>query len=137
MQSLILVLLVVARSQAARLTSTGVDLEPFFQFLDDDDSNCICPSEFRALTNVGDANDDKVITAYEFERTWDEVVVPFGIPLEKHAKYFELIDGIDGSGDDGLISESEEHAMFSWFDKDQNNEVDFDEFFEGINSVVS
>merc|ERR1712105_243271 len=85
MQSLIIVLLAVAGSQAAKLTSTGVDLEPIFDFLDDDGNG--------------------QVAAAEFEAAWMEIAVNFGVPAEKHAKYFKLVDGVDGSEEDGVITE--------------------------------
>merc|ERR1712042_45885 len=56
MQSLMLVLLAVAGSQAAKLTATGVDLEPIFLFLDDDGENGVDATELKALTTTGDSD---------------------------------------------------------------------------------
>merc|ERR1711971_241354 len=66
--SLIVVLLVAAvGTQAAKLTSTGVDLEPIFDFLDDDGSNTVSTDELKALTTTGDADgnaeDGKIVEA--------------------------------------------------------------------------
>merc|ERR1711872_853033 len=43
--SLIIVLLALAGSQAAKLTTTGVDLEPIFEFLDNDGSGGVNSDE--------------------------------------------------------------------------------------------
>merc|ERR1712168_1603713 len=60
MQSLIIVLLVVVGTYAERKTSTGVDLEPIFDFLDDDDNAQVNFNELKALTSTGDADVDGV-----------------------------------------------------------------------------
>ena len=48
--------------------SLSVDLEPIFQFLDDDDSNCICASELAALTTIGDADGERQNEISELNR---------------------------------------------------------------------
>merc|ERR1739838_1250391 len=100
--SLIVVLLAAAvGTQAAKLTSTGVALEPIFDFLDDDGSNTVSTDELKALTTTGDADGSGEVTALEFETAWGEIATTFGVPAEKHAKYFKLVDGVDGSAEDG------------------------------------
>merc|ERR1739838_944614 len=99
MQSLMLVLLAVAGSQAAKLTATGVDLEPIFLFLDDDGENGVDATELKALTTTGDSDGDGLVTAAEFESAWSEIAVGFGVPASKHSKYFRLVDAnADGRG---------------------------------------
>lgn len=137
MQSLILVLLVVAGSQAARLTSTGVDLEPIFDFLNDNDDAGISETELKALTTTGDADSNGEVTAAEFEGAWQEIAVGFGVPAEKHAKYFKLVDGVDGSPEDGVIREKENEVLFEKFDVDESGLISLDEFVAKIESVVS
>merc|ERR1712080_707444 len=90
MQSLIFVLLAVAGSQAEKLTSTGVDLEPIFAFLDDDGNNLVDMTELKELTVTGDADSNGEVTAAEFQAAWELIAVDFGVPAEKHAKYFKL-----------------------------------------------
>merc|ERR1712121_401632 len=70
MQTLIFVLLAVAGANAARLTSTGVDLEPIFLFLDDDASGGVDLTELKALTAAGDADGNGEVTAAEFQAAW-------------------------------------------------------------------
>merc|ERR1711942_459531 len=52
--SLMIVLLALAGSQAAKLTSAGVDLEPIFEFLDNDGSGGVNSDELKELTVAGD-----------------------------------------------------------------------------------
>merc|ERR1712002_972908 len=117
MQSLIIVLLVVVGTYAERKTSTGVDLEPIFDFLDDDDNG--------------------EVTAAEFEAAWKQIAVGFGVPAEKHAKYFKLVDGVDGSDEDGVIREQENVKLFEKFDTDNSGGISLDEFFDRIASVIA
>merc|ERR1711955_79280 len=56
--SLMIVLLALAGSQAAKLTSTGVDLEPIFEFLDNDGSGGVNSDELKELTVAGDEDGD-------------------------------------------------------------------------------
>merc|ERR1712002_608755 len=65
--SLMIVLLALAGSQAAKLTSTGVDLEPIFEFLDNDGSGGVNSDELKELTVAGDEDGDGVVTAAEFQ----------------------------------------------------------------------
>merc|ERR1712136_525885 len=113
MQSLIIVLLVVVGTYAERKTSTGVDLEPIFDFLDDDDNAQVNFNELKALTSTGDADANGEVTAAELEAAWKQIAVGFGVPAEKHAKYFKLVDGVDGSDEDGVIREEESAWMSS------------------------
>merc|ERR1712219_36021 len=131
MQSLIFVLLAVAGSQAEKLTSTGVDLEPIFAFLDDDGDNLVDMTELKALTVTGEA------TAAEFQAAWELIAVDFGVPAEKHAKYFKLVDGVDGSEEDGVITEPENVALFGKFDVDGTPGISLDEFFNTISGVIN
>merc|ERR1712042_50717 len=136
--SLIVVLLVaVAGTQAAKLTSTGVDLEPIFLFLDDDGSSTVSMAELKALTTTGDADGNGEVTAAEFQGAWADIATTFGVPAEKHAKYFKLVDGVDGSPEDGKIIEAENVALFGKFDKDGSNGIDLDEFFTTISGVIN
>merc|ERR1712179_330302 len=85
--SLMIVLLALAGSQAAKLTSTGVDLEPIFEFLDNDGSGGVNSDELKELTVAGDEDGDGVVTAAEFQAAWEDIAVGFGVPTEKHSKY--------------------------------------------------
>merc|ERR1712042_157249 len=134
--SLMIVLLALAGSQAAKLTSTGVDLEPIFEFLDDDGSGGVSAAELKALTVAGDEDGDGVVTAAEFQAAWEDIAVGFGVPAEKHSKYFGLVDGVDGTADDGEITEAENSALFGKIDADGNGEISLDEFFAKISSVI-
>merc|ERR1711872_14343 len=134
--SLMIVLLAVAGSQAAKLTSTGVDLEPIFEFLDDDGSGGVSAAELKALTVAGDEDGDGIVTAAEFQAAWEDIAVGFGVPAEKHSKYFGLVDGVDGTADDGNITEAENSALFGKIDADGNGEISLDEFFAKISSVI-
>merc|ERR1719436_393073 len=136
--SLIVVLLVaVAGTQAAKLTSTGVDLEPIFLFLDDDGSSTVSMGELKALTTTGDADGNGEVTAAEFQGAWTDIAVGFGVPAEKHAKYFKLVDGVDGSDEDGVIREEENEKLFEKFDTDNSGGISLDEFFDRIASVIA
>merc|ERR1712126_462032 len=137
MQSLIIVLLVDVGTYAERKTSTGVDLEPIFDFLDDDDNAQVNFNELKALTSTGDADANGEVTAAEFEAAWQDIAVSFGVAAEKHAKYFKLVDGVDGTAEDGVITDSENVALFKKFDTDNNKLIDIDEFVARISSVVS
>merc|ERR1739848_802564 len=134
--SFMIVLLALAGSQAAKLTSTGVDLEPIFEFLDDDGSAGVSAAELKALTVAGDENGDGVVTAAEFQGAWEDIAVGFGVPAERHTKYFGLVDGVDGTADDGKITEAENAALFVKIDADGNGEISLDEFFAKISSVI-
>merc|ERR1712002_903266 len=137
MQSLIIVLLVVVGTYAERKTSTGVDLEPIFDFLDDDDNAQVNFNELKALTSTGDADANGEVTAAEFEAAWKQIAVGFGVPAEKHAKYFKLVDGVDGSDEDGVIREQENVKLFEKFDTDNSGGISLDEFFDRIASVIA
>merc|ERR1712115_306618 len=117
--SLMIVLLALAGSQAAKLTSTGVDLEPIFEFLDNDGSGGVNSDELKELTVAGDGD----VTAAEFQAAWEDIAVGFGVPAEKHSKYFGLVDGVDGTADDGEITEAENSALFGKIDADGNGEI--------------
>merc|ERR1712042_181336 len=134
--SLMIVLLALAGSQAAKLTSTGVDLEPIFEFLDNDGSGGVNSDELKELTVAGDEDGDGVVTAAEFQAAWEDIAVGFGVPAEKHSKYFGLVDGVDGTADDGEITEAENSALFGKIDADGNGEISLDEFFAKISSVI-
>merc|ERR1712179_317456 len=134
--SLMIVLLALAGSQAAKLTSTGVDLEPIFEFLDNDGSGGVNSDELKELTVAGDEDGDGVVTAAEFQAAWEDIAVGFGVPAEKHSKYFGLVDGVDGTADDGKITEAENLALFGKIDADGNGEISLDEFFAKISSVI-
>merc|ERR1712226_652553 len=134
--SLMIVLLALAGSQAAKLTSTGVDLEPIFEFLDNDGSGGVNSDELKELTVAGDEDGDGVVTAAEFQAAWEDIAVGFGVPAEKHSKYFGLVDGVDGTADDGTITEAENSALFGKIDADGNGEISLDEFFAKISSVI-
>merc|ERR1712168_298473 len=134
--SLMIVLLALAGSQAAKLTSTGVDLEPIFEFLDNDGSGGVNSDELKELTVAGDEDGDGVVTAAEFQAAWEDIAVGFGVPAEKHSKYFGLVDGVDGTADDGEITEAENLALFGKIDADGNGEISLDEFFAKISSVI-
>merc|ERR1711875_37137 len=134
--SLMIVLLALAGSQAAKLTSTGVDLEPIFEFLDNDGSGGVNSDELKELTVAGDEDGDGVVTADEFQAAWEDIAVGFGVPAEKHSKYFGLVDGVDGTADDGEITEAENSALFGKIDADGNGEISLDEFFAKISSVI-
>jgi len=142
MQSLIIVLLAFAAGCQARpepsfVTSTGVDLEPIFLFLDDDGDSSVNQAELTALTNTGDADSDGEVTAAEFQAAWNEIAVGFGVPASKHAKYFKLVDGVDGSDEDGKIVEAENVALFGRFDTDASGGISIQEFFDRIKSVLN
>merc|ERR1712098_987783 len=137
MQSLIIVLLVVVGTYAERKTSTGVDLEPIFDFLDDTGDGQVNEDELKALTSTGDADANGEVTAAEFEAAWKQIAVGFGVPAEKHAKYFKLVDGVDGSDEDGVIREEENEVLFEKFDVDESGLISLDEFVAKIESVVS
>merc|ERR1711937_328397 len=134
--SMMIVLLALAGSQAAKLTSTGVDLEPIFEFLDNDGSGGVNSDELKELTVAGDEDGDGVVTAAEFQAAWEDIAVGFGVPAEKHSKYFGLVDGVDGTADDGTITEAENSALFGKIDADGNGEISLDEFFAKISSVI-
>merc|ERR1712137_284902 len=121
--SLMIVLLALAGSQAAKLTSTGVDLEPIFEFLDNDGSGGVNSDELKELTVAGDEDGDGIVTAAEFQAAWEDIAVGFGVPAEKHSKYFGLVDGVDGTADDGKITEAENSALFGKIDADGNEEI--------------
>merc|ERR1712142_1303467 len=107
--SLMIVLLALAGSQAAKLTSTGVDSD-----------------ELKELTVAGDEDGGGVVTAAEFQAAWEDIAVGFGVPAEKHSKYFGLVDGVDGTADDGEITEAENSALFGKIDADGNGEISLD-----------
>merc|ERR1712061_182257 len=136
MQYLVILLLAVAGSQAAKLTSTGVDLEPIFLFLDEDGDG-VSPTELEALTVTGDADGDGQVTAAEFEEAWADIAVGFGIAASKHAKYFGLVDGVDGSAPNGMITDAENAALFTKFDADNRGRISLDEFAVRIESVLN
>merc|ERR1712200_1933 len=136
LSSLMIVLLALAGSQAAKLTSTGVDLEPIFEFLDNDGSGGVNSDELKELTVAGDEDGDGVVTAAEFQAAWEDIAVGFGVPAEKHSKYFGLVDGVDGTADDGKITEAENSALFGKIDADGNGEISLEEFFAKISSVI-
>merc|ERR1711974_391959 len=100
MQSLIFVLLAVAGSQAEKLTSTGVDLEPIFDFLDDDGNNLVDMTELKALTVTGDADSNGEVTAAEFQAAWEFIAVDFGkfdvdgTPGISLDEFFNTISGV-------------------------------------------
>merc|ERR1739838_150857 len=100
---------------------------------DDDGSNTVSTDELKALTTTGDAE----VTALEFETAWGEIATTFGAPAEKHAKYFKLVDGVDGSAEDGKIVEAENVALFGRFDKDGSGGIDLDEFANTISGVIN
>merc|ERR1712142_53583 len=132
MQSLMLVLLAVAGSQAANLTSTGVDLEPIFLFLDDDGEGGVDATELKALTITGDADGDGLVTAAEFQSAWSEIAVGFGVPASKHAKYFALVD----ANGDGTLTDAESMTLFGKIDADNSGGISLQEFFDAISSVL-
>merc|ERR1711862_654670 len=74
---------------------------------------------------------------FEFQESWQDIAVSFGVAAEKHAKYFKLVDGVDGTAEDGVITDSENVALFKKFDTDNNKLIDIDEFVARISSVVS
>merc|ERR1712212_372364 len=135
MQYLVILLMAVAGSQAAKLTSTGVDLEPIF-FLDEDGDG-VSATELEALTVTGDADGDGQVTAAEFEEAWADIAVGFGIAASKHAKYFGLVDGVDGSAPNGMITDAENAALFTKFDADNSGRISLDEFAARIESVLN
>merc|ERR1711862_815433 len=138
MQMMIIVLLAVAgAAHAGTVTSTGVDLAPIFEFLDDNGDAGISSDELKALTVTGDADGNGQVTAAEFQESWQDIAVSFGVAAEKHAKYFKLVDGVDGTAEDGVITDSENVALFKKFDTDNNKLIDIDEFVARISSVVS
>merc|ERR1712215_71311 len=98
MQYLVILLLAVAGSQAAKLTGTG------------------------------DADGNGQVTAAEFEEAWADIAVSFGIAASKHAKYFGLVDGVDGSAPNGMITDAENAALFTKFDTDKSGRISLDEF---------
>lgn len=112
-------------------------MEEIFRFLDDDGSGKICQTELDALTKTGDANGDGVVTAEEFKNVWIDMSGEFGVEPEKHAKYFELIDGIDGSASDGVIRQAENVALLKAFDVDGSEDVSPLEFFNLIKKYVT
>merc|ERR1712168_314391 len=132
MQSLMLVLLAVAGSQAAKLTATGVDLEPIFLFLDDDGENGVDATELKALTTTGDSDGDGLVTAAEFESAWSEIAVGFGVPASKHSKYFRLVD----ANGDGTLTDAESMTLFGKIDADNSGGISLQEFFDAISSVL-
>merc|ERR1712198_227571 len=137
MQSLIFVLLAVAGAHAtSHVTSSGVDLQPIFDFLDNDEDNGITATELAELTSSGDENGDGEVTAAEFQATWEALSAELNFPAEKHAQYFELVDGVDGSAEDGVIKEAENVALFAKFDEDKSGKISIEEFVAKINSVV-
>jgi len=114
-----------------------VDMGEIFHFLDDDGSGGICQRELDALTQTGDSNGDGLVTSTEFEKVWMEIGVEFGVEPEKHAKYFSLIDGIDGTEDDGVIRPIEHVALLKAFDEDESNDVSPIEFLQLIKKYVT
>merc|ERR1712142_119957 len=132
MQSLMLVLLAVAGSQAAKLTATGVDLEPIFLFLDDDGENGVDATELKALTTTGDSDGDGLVTAAEFESAWSEIAVGFGVPASKHSKYFRLVD----ANGDGTLTDAESMTLFGKIDAGNSGGISLQEFFDAISSVL-
>merc|ERR1739838_1233209 len=83
------------------------------------------------------SNDDGLVTSTEFEKVWMEIGVEFGVEPEKHAKYFSLIDGIDGTEDDGVIRPIEHVALLKAFDEDESNDVSPIEFLQLIKKYVT
>merc|ERR1711915_426846 len=69
--------------------------------------------ELKELTVAGDEDGDGVVTAAEFQAAWEDIAVGFGVPAEKHSKYFGLVDGVDGTADDGKITEAENSALLA------------------------
>merc|ERR1739838_877951 len=132
MQSLMLVLLAVAGSQAAKLTATGVDLEPIFLFLDDDGENGVDATELKALTTTGDSDGDGLVTAADFESAWSEIAAGFGVPASKHSKYFRLVD----ANADGTLTDAESMTLFGKIDADNSGGISLQEFFDAISSVL-
>merc|ERR1712243_141927 len=90
--------------------------------------------ELKELTVAGDEDGDGVVTAAEFQAAWEDIAVGFGVPAEKHSKYFGLVDGVDGTADDGEITEAENSALFGKIDADGNGEISLDEFFAKIST---
>merc|ERR1712189_35632 len=86
-------------------------------------------------TSAGDADANGEVTAAEFEAAWKQIAVGFGVPAEKHAKYFKLVDGVDGSDEDGVIREQENVKLFEKFDTDNSGGISLDEFFDRIASL--
>merc|ERR1711973_85198 len=98
MLSALVVLLAVSASQvSASCMANEVDLVPIFDFLDDDGDSSINQEELNTLTVTGDADANGQVTAAEFQAAWQSIAVGFGVAAEKHAKYFKLVDGVDGS----------------------------------------
>lgn len=124
------VVIVIAVTQARFLSSNGVDLEPIFEFLDDSGDGEINEIELKALTYLGDADGDGIVTSAEFDDAWEDFAVGLGLPMENRDKYFEISDGVDGSAADGVLTESENDALFDMFDKDGSGKLSKDEFFD-------
>merc|ERR1712045_331892 len=139
----LVVLLAVSASQvsASCIAHEGspnqVDLVPIFDFLDDDGDGQVNSEELNTLTVTGDADANGQVTAAEFQAAWQSIAVGFGVAAEKHAKYFKLVDGVDGSAEDGKIIEAENVALFGKFDKDGSNGIDLEEFFTTISGVIN
>merc|ERR1712198_706612 len=139
MQSLIFVLLAVAGAHATStlVTSSGVDLAPIYEFLDNDEDGMLNAEELDALTKTGDGDGNGEVTAEEFQATWENLAAAYNFPAERHAHYFGLVDGVDGSAKDGVIKEAENVALFAKFDEDKSGKISKDEFLAKINSVLS
>merc|ERR1711915_270383 len=116
---------------------TCVNMRDIFEFLDDDASGEICQRELDALVITGDANGDSEVTAREFENAWMNIAEAFGVEPDKHAKYFALIDGCDGSQDDGVIRDAEFVALFRCFDENNTQSVSPSEFLKLIKQHVT
>merc|ERR1712025_143705 len=102
---------------------------------DDNGDGQVNEDELKALTTTGDANGE--VTAAEFEAAWKQIAVGFGVPAEKHAKYFKLVDGVDGTEEDGIINDNENKKLFEKFDTDESDGISLDEFFDRIASVFA
>jgi len=136
MLRVLLILLAFAGIQARYITPTGVDLQPIFEFLDDDGDEEINLTELMALSAIGDANGDGEVTQSEFDDAWSEVAVTLGFPMENRGKYFQISDGADGSDDNGILTASENKALFYDFDKNISGKIDIDEFYQAVNQLM-
>jgi len=85
-----------------------------------------------ALSVIGDADGNGIVTKEEFDGAWSSVAVALGLPMENRNSYFDVSDGADGTTKDGKLSGDENEALFHTFDTNGSGRIDLIEFLASV-----